>query len=46
MDCLLLELPEFRTLAVVVALGFRDTDVLGVRFIGQGQREIGRAREG
>lgn len=29
----------------MVFLGFRDTDVLGVRFIGQGQGEIGRERE-
>lgn len=46
MDYLLLELTEVRTLAVMVFLVFRDTDVLGIRFIGQGQREIGRARQG
>lgn len=31
--------------SAMMFLGFRDTDVLGVRFIGQGQGEIGRERE-
>lgn len=35
----MLELTEVRILAVMMILGFRDTDVLRVRFIGQGQRE-------
>lgn len=36
---LLLELTEVRVLAVMMILGFMDTDVLRVRFTGQGQRE-------